>query len=55
MAIWCIFIFIFLVSGGEMFRLVRKVMRLVCMAPLTLTVMTHERVDFLSLSSNCFN
>lgn len=55
MAIWCIFIFIFLVSGCEMFRLVRKVMLLVCMAPLTLTVMTHERVDFSSLCSNCFN
>lgn len=55
MAIWCIFIFIFLVSGCEMFRLVRKVMLLVCMAPLTLTVMTHERVDILSLCSNCFN
>ena len=32
----------FLVSGGDVFRLVRNVMLLLCMAHLTMTVMTHK-------------
>lgn len=55
MAIWCIVSIIFLLSSGDVFRLVRKVMLLMCMAPLTLTAMTHARVDFSSLCSNCFD